>query len=124
VSVRFLLDENISPTVALALCTDGIDACSVRDRGLLEATDAEVFARAYADDRIVVTINVADFEHLASTCELHAGVVLIERADLLRHEQLATVRLAVAAIIARGDLVNTVLRISLDGTMTFEPLPP
>ncbi len=105
------------------LRADGYDAYGVRDRGLLEATDPEVFARAFAEDRIVVTVNVADFEALAASCELHAGVVLVKRGDLLRHEQIEVVRQAVAAIVERGDLVNTVLRVELDGTMSFEPLP-
>ena len=123
-SVRLLLDENLSPTVALTLCAEGVDACGVRDRGLLEATDPEVFARAFAEDRIVVTMNVCDFEHLARTCELHAGVVLLECGNLLRHEQLATVRRVAAAIAERKDMVTTVLRVGLDGTLTFEPVPP
>ena len=123
-NVKLLLDENISPKVAEILRRDGIDACGVRDRGLLEATDPEVFSRAFAEDRVVVTINVGDFEKLASACELHAGVVLIERGGLLRDEQLEVVRHAVAAIAQRGDMVNTMLRVTLDGTMSFEIVPP
>jgi len=123
VDVKLLLDENISPKVAYVLCGEGIDACGVRDRGLLEATDPEVFARAFAEDRVVVTVNVGDFEKLAGSCDLHAGVVLIERGDLLRDEQIAVVREAVAAMVPREDMVNTVLRVALDGTMSFELLP-
>jgi hypothetical protein len=37
--VKLLLDENISPKVAEKLTLeDGIDACRVRDRGLLAAS--------------------------------------------------------------------------------------
>jgi predicted nuclease of predicted toxin-antitoxin system len=123
VNVKLLLDENISPKVAHVLCRDGIDACGVRDRGLLEATDPEVFAKAFAEDRVVVTVNVGDFQRLASRCDLHAGVVLIERGDLLRDEQIDVIRDAVAAMIRREDMVNTLLRVALDGTMSFEILP-
>jgi predicted nuclease of predicted toxin-antitoxin system len=123
VNVKLLLDENISPKVAAALRRDGIDACGARDRGLLEATDPEVFARALSEDRVVVTANVRDFEKLAQRCELHAGVVLIECGDLLRDEQLAIVRRAVLAIAERGDLINAVLRVAADGAFSFEPLP-
>jgi predicted nuclease of predicted toxin-antitoxin system len=80
-TVKLLLDENISPKVALDLCADGIDAIAVRDRNMLEATDREVFQRAYDEDRIVVTKN------------------------------------------RRGDIVNTLLRVAVDGSMTFEPVP-
>jgi predicted nuclease of predicted toxin-antitoxin system len=124
VNVKLLLDENISPKVAEVLRREGIDVCGVRDRGLLEATDPEVFGKALAEDRIVVTVNVGDFEKLAGACELHAGVVLIERGDLLRNEQVEVVRHAVAAIAQRGDMVNTMLRVAFDGTMSFEAVPP
>lgn len=122
-AIKLLLDENLSPRVAMILAAEGIDACGVRDRGLLEATDAQVFARAFAEDRIVVTLNVGDFELLARTCELHAGVVLLECGPLLRDEQLAVVRRAAAAIETRGDLINTALRVAADGTMSFEAIP-
>jgi predicted nuclease of predicted toxin-antitoxin system len=122
-TVKLLLDENISPKVALDLWADGIDAIAVRDRKMLEATDREVFQRAYDEDRIVVTKNVGDFELLASTCELHAGVILLERNDLLRAEQLDVIRRAIVEIEQRGDMVNTVLRVAIDGSMTFEPVP-
>ena len=123
-NVRLLLDENLSPTVALTLCAEGVDACGVRDRGLLEATDPEVFARAFAEERVVVTMNVGDFELLARTCELHAGVVLLECGNLLRHEQLEVVRRVAAAIAERVDMINTVLRVDIDGAFTFEQIPP
>jgi predicted nuclease of predicted toxin-antitoxin system len=123
VNVKLLLDENISPKVAVMLCQDGIDACGARDRGLLEATDPEVFARAFAEDRILVTANVRDFEKLARCCEVHAGVVFLECGDLLRSEQIEIVRRAVVAIIQRGDLVNAVLRVAIDGAMSFEVMP-
>jgi predicted nuclease of predicted toxin-antitoxin system len=123
VNVKLLLDENISPKLAAVLCGEGIDACSARDRGLLRATDPEVFARAFAEERIVVTANVRDFEKLARSCELHAGMILFESGDLLRQEQLDLIRRAVVAITERGDLVNTALRVALDGAMTFEQMP-
>jgi len=124
VNVKLLLDENLSPKVAAVLCREGIDACGARDRGLLEATDAEVFEKAFTEERIVVTANVGDFEKLAATCELHAGVVLLQRGDLTRDQQLEVVRGAVDAILQRGEMVNTALWVAPDGTMIFERLPP
>jgi predicted nuclease of predicted toxin-antitoxin system len=122
VPLKLLLDENLSPRVASTLCKDGVDAAAVRDRGLNGATDALVFQYAFDDDRIVVTKNVRDFEKLAQSCDLHAGVILLE--DTLRYEgQLERLRKALTEIELRGDLVNTVLRIAEDGSMTFEPAP-
>lgn len=75
-SVKLLLDENLSPSVAKTLCSeDGIDACHVRDRAMLGWEDSEVLERAFIEDRIVVTCNVVDFVALARARELHAGIV-------------------------------------------------
>jgi predicted nuclease of predicted toxin-antitoxin system len=75
--VKLLLDENLSPSVALALRATGIDAVHVRDRSMFGATDPEVLRRAFAEDRILVTANVGDFIKLARSVELHGGIVLI-----------------------------------------------
>jgi len=126
--VKLLLDENLSPSIAVALCNDGIDAAHVRDRGLNGANDAVVMERAYTEDRILVTANVGDFDKLAHARKLHAGIVLVEEGDLLRDEQEKVVRQAIAAIdtefAAGRDMVNRALRISISGAKTFEMVPP
>jgi predicted nuclease of predicted toxin-antitoxin system len=123
VPVKLLLGENLSPAAAVALAAHGIDACHVRDRGLLSATDREILERAYQDDRVLVTSNVADFVKLARARELHAGIVLIERGDLLRDEQIALLRNVVLALAKHGAMINELLRIEPTGTMTFEICP-
>ncbi|HVJ93681.1 MAG TPA: DUF5615 family PIN-like protein [Labilithrix sp.] len=122
--MKLLLDENVSPNVAAELArVDGLDACHVRDRGLLAATDAEVLERAYDEDRVLVTANVADFLKLARARDVHPGIVLFEDGALPRAEQLRLIRLAVAAIAALGDLVNKVLWVATDGTTGVEKIP-
>ena len=124
---KLLLDENLSPSIALALTREGFDVVHVRDRGLLQATDAEVFARAFDEDRIVVTFNCDDFNNLARAVTVHAGLVFFEDSGLLRDEQLRLVRQALghitAELAAGRDLVNRVLRIWSDSSHVFEPLP-
>jgi predicted nuclease of predicted toxin-antitoxin system len=122
VVVKLLLDENISPAAAVALAADGVDAWHVRDRGLEGTTDHELLERAYQEDRILVTLNVGDFEKLVRERELHAGVVLIERAGLLRDEQIELMKSVAAALAEHGDLNNQMLRVAEDGAMTFENL--
>jgi predicted nuclease of predicted toxin-antitoxin system len=128
VSLRLLIDEDLSPRVAQSLREeDGVDAVAVRDRGKLGATDQAVIELAFDENRILVTANVADFVRLATARQVHAGIVLLEDGDLGRDAQLAVVREAVRAIEAElragRDMVNRVLRISLDGTKTFEVVP-
>ncbi len=59
--MRFLIDEMFSPAVARHLTDQGHDARHVRDLGLAGCTDDEVFDRAAAEERVVVTENVVDF---------------------------------------------------------------
>jgi predicted nuclease of predicted toxin-antitoxin system len=59
--VRFLIDEMFSPAVARHLTDLGHDARHVRDVGLAGRTDDEVFDRATAENRVVVTENAVDF---------------------------------------------------------------
>lgn len=123
-NVKLLLDENLSPRVAEILRNeDGLDAVHIRERGLLEAKDHEVLERAYKEDRVLATKNVADFVKLARARELHAGIILIEDGDLVRDEQLRVLRAAVAALSGEPDLVNRVLRLWADGTAVFEDVP-
>jgi predicted nuclease of predicted toxin-antitoxin system len=123
VNVKLLLDENISPRVGELLAKDGVDVCSVRDRGLLAATDAEVLEKAFSEERVLVTKNVGDFERLARARELHAGIVLLEDGALTRDEQLAAIRSAIAALQAEKDMANRVLRVGVDRSIEFEDLP-
>jgi predicted nuclease of predicted toxin-antitoxin system len=127
--LRLLIDEDISPTVAVRLRDeDGLDAVALRDRDKLGAKDHEVLELAFSEDRILVTANVSDFKRLASARELHAGIVILEEGDLKRDEQLAAVRTAITAIeverAAGRDMVNRVLLVGPGGAMTFENVPP
>jgi predicted nuclease of predicted toxin-antitoxin system len=124
---KLLLDENLSPAIALTLTGQGFDVAHVRDRGLLRATDVDVFGRALAEDRILVTSDVDDFAKLARVATVHAGLVFFEDGGLLRADQLRLAREALALIAAEytggRDMVNRVLRIWSDSTHAFEPLP-
>jgi predicted nuclease of predicted toxin-antitoxin system len=123
---RILLDENLSPTIAILLCNQGIDATHVRDRGLNGAPDSEVFELAFVEDRVVVTLNVSDFVKLARARAVHAGLVLIEQGGLKRDEQFRIVLRALAVIhseLGEGrDMVNRALHLTADAHR-FEALP-
>jgi predicted nuclease of predicted toxin-antitoxin system len=123
--VKLLLDENVSPKVGEELArVDGLDACHVRDRGLLAASDAEVLEQAYDEDRVLVTANVGDFLKLAGARDVHPGIVLLEDGALPRAEQLRLLRLAAAAIAQLGDLLNKIVWVAPDGTVRVEDIPP
>lgn len=125
--IKFLIDEDISPTVARYLYNElFIDAIAVRDRGLLGAKDYQVLEYAFNEERILVTANVRDFEKFAQIREIHAGIVFICQGDLSQNEQIAIVKEAVNAInseLENGrDMLNRVLYMEEDGNKRFENL--
>lgn len=121
--LRCLLDENLSPRVAVQLRVDGHDAVHVRDRSLLGEPDPVVLERAFEEDRIFVSANVLDFRKLAVARELHSGLILIEDGGLRRDEQLELMQRLVPVLLGLGDLVNRVLTVRLDGELIVEELP-
>jgi len=126
--VRFLIDECISPSLSHHLNRDGLhDAIHPRDRARLREPDRIVFARAVAEDRILVTENADDFRKLAGSVDLHPGMIIlpsVARADAQR-----LMDLAIAHLIETGGerpqdrLVNSVLSISAKGQIRIDSLP-
>jgi predicted nuclease of predicted toxin-antitoxin system len=78
VAPRFLIDENLSPLLARHLRTaHGFDAVHVQELGLRGASDADILARAIADDRIIVTSNAEDFRRLGARTPTHPGPAIM-----------------------------------------------
>jgi predicted nuclease of predicted toxin-antitoxin system len=73
-AVRFHLDEHLSPSIAAALRTHGVDITTTIDAHLLAASDEDQLRFALAGDRVMVTQD-QDFLNLASAGIKHAGVV-------------------------------------------------
>jgi predicted nuclease of predicted toxin-antitoxin system len=123
--VKLLLDENISPKVAEKLAhEDGIDACHVRDRGLLASMDREVLECAFDEGRVLVTSNVRHFLKLARSRDVHPGIIMLEDGALPRDEQLRLVRVAIATLRGVGDLTNKILWVAPDESTKVEDIPP
>ncbi len=126
--MKFLVDEDLSPSIARYLCEQIlVDAVAVRDRNLLNTPDYEILEYAFQEERILITANVKDFERFANIREIHAGIILICDGTLLRTEQMEVVNIAVVAILAeveaRRDMINRVLYVETDRSVKFENLP-
>ena len=64
-TARLLLDEHYSAEIAYRLRADGHDVLAVAASAELRAqSDAEIFRRAAAQDRRIVTENIKDFRPL------------------------------------------------------------
>jgi predicted nuclease of predicted toxin-antitoxin system len=83
-SIRFLLDENVDPDVAVGLRDREIDAVHVRELDMLGATDDAVIVLANEASRILATHDLRDFARIGSTFRFAVaespGVLLISSA--------------------------------------------
>ncbi|MDJ0619646.1 MAG: DUF5615 family PIN-like protein [Calothrix sp. MO_192.B10] len=76
--IRFHLDENVDPDVALALHRQGIDVTTTRKMGLLGQPDEVQLAFACEQGRVIVTHDT-DFLRLASQSADHWGVAFCKK---------------------------------------------
>lgn len=90
-AIRFFTDEDIYAAVAIALRRTGFDAVSTPEAGRLGESDNSQLDWAIAENRSLVTFNVAHFAGL-HTMQLnagqhHAGIIVTSQrpvGDLLR----------------------------------------
>jgi predicted nuclease of predicted toxin-antitoxin system len=79
--VRFLLDEDLNPAIALIGRGLGLDVVSVHEIDRRGFTDEEQLRSAVGERRIVVTRNRDDFLRLTlvrfQTGELHHGILIV-----------------------------------------------
>jgi predicted nuclease of predicted toxin-antitoxin system len=81
VPLRVILDEHISPTVALRLQPLGCDVVSIRDRGWLGKKDWELMPLCIRHRYTMFTNNADDWKREHARClargETHPGVLIV-----------------------------------------------
>jgi predicted nuclease of predicted toxin-antitoxin system len=106
--VRFLADVGVDLRVVEWLRSHGHDAIHLRDEGLQRAPDDGVFAKALAEDRIVLTFDL-DFGDLAVRRREPAARVILFRLENTRTthviERLEAVLTGSADALTRGAVV-------------------
>ena len=112
--MRFLVDANLSPRVAIALTAGGHDAIHVFDVDLATASDRTILEAAFAGDRIIVSSDT-DFGALLAQHE-HQKPSFI----LLRHLNDVTpdthAQLLLANIPTVADDLEAGAVVTIDGT--------
>jgi predicted nuclease of predicted toxin-antitoxin system len=99
--VRFLADMGVSPRVVHWLHEHGHDAVHLRDQGLHRLADDAIFAKARAEDRIVLTWDL-DFTEIVSTSQSKTSAIVFRLRNTRTDHLIA--RLAVVLENAAGAL--------------------
>jgi predicted nuclease of predicted toxin-antitoxin system len=120
--MRFLLDMNLPPAMTGWLRSEGHDVVHVRDIGLADLPDRDVFARAAADERIVVTFDLDFAEIVALRGAAGPGVALL-RLRLARQNRLRE-RLRVAIAEAAEALQAGAIVVVEDTRIRIRRMPP
>lgn len=92
--MRFLLDEMLPRRAARELVDRGHDALCAADADLAGCRDEEVFDRAVAERRVIVTENVADYAGLLTARQGRddpsTPVIFLRKSDFPRRGALSS----------------------------------
>ena len=102
--MKYYLDEDLAPAIAIAARALGVDSISAHECGARGLSDPDQLARAAAEGRCVVTFNRVDF--IAATRQAyekrlaHHGVLILH--PQLRYNRHGSIAKALAAYATRA----------------------
>ena len=120
--MRFLVDLNLSPQLALRLCDLGHDAVHGSDLGLIAAPDEVVLQQTRLDRRVLISADSDFGTILAATGASSPSVLYIRRTHGRRLDQLVEVITASLSVVADA-LGEGSLVVVGEGTARIRRLP-
>jgi predicted nuclease of predicted toxin-antitoxin system len=102
--VKALLDEQLSPQLAVRLREAGYDVVAVADRDdLVGSSDSIILGVAASEGRAVITNNVKDFRPLAAERlaqgRTHAGLILVPSTRTRTRAAITALATAIAKVL-------------------------
>jgi predicted nuclease of predicted toxin-antitoxin system len=102
--VRVILDEQLSPQIAILLRKAGYDVDAAADReDLVGRSDRIILEVACREGRAVVTNNIKDFRPLAAEWlahgRVHAGLILLPSTRTRSRNAIAAVAVAIENVL-------------------------
>jgi len=120
--MRFFIDEDLSPSLAVECHAAGYDATTSRDRNRLGGSDRQVAELCLDEERILATNNASDFLTLAKERGIHPGLIFMPLATAAQERAWIKAAIAeierladVAAADPAGFMINSVLEVNEDG---------
>lgn len=102
--MKALLDEQLSPQIAVVLRRSHHDVLAVVDRSdLVGRSDRTIFEAACAENRAVITNNIKDFRPLAAEWlalgRTHSGLILLPSARTRTRTAVPALATAIGAVL-------------------------
>lgn len=74
--LKYLLDENESSRLEVALAASGRDVVSITGLKMMRTKDPKVLEFAHQEGRVVITQNAKDFKELHEASTDHSGIMV------------------------------------------------
>lgn len=104
-SIRFHLDENVSPKVAYGMRLQGLEVTTSQEVGLLKARDETQFEFAQREQRIIITQD-SDFLRISAHHFDHCGILFFTT----RNTTIGELILEAVAIKNAGDGMRGIVK--------------
>lgn len=114
--IGFLIDENLTPGLALTAQARGFRAFHAPWVGLGNTADAKIARYAISKNLIMVTNNLVDFRRIYKKKELHPGLILLKAiaSDIMdRVTQHHIFGAALEKVLTYGEPINQTITVEL-----------